>query len=85
LDGSLDSLVGDLAANPVWSPDGRFVVYQALRWNDVSVKSGDRRRKRREIPELVLAAPTASCPAGRASLLFQKGDVWYKNFSWSTL
>ena len=78
-------LVADQAANPVWSPDGRFVVYTGVNVGTTfPLKAITAEGKPHSIPELILArgANRFSFLPGRPVLVILKGDIWHKNF-WS--
>jgi len=73
------------AANPVWSPDGRFLVYSGVEVGTTfPLKAITADGKPFGIPELILArgANRFSFLPGRPVLVVLKGDVWHKNF-WS--
>jgi Tol biopolymer transport system component len=78
-------LVAEQAANPAWSPDGRFLVYSGV---DVGtsfpLKAVTADGKPYSVPELILprGANRFSFLPGRPVLIVLKGDVWHKNF-WS--
>ena len=76
-------LIGEQAANPVWSPDGRFVVYSGVEVGTTfPLKAATADGKPFDIPELVLSrgANRFSFLPGRPVLVVLKGDVWHKNF-----
>jgi Tol biopolymer transport system component len=76
-------LIGEQAANPVWSPDGRFVVYSGVEVGTTfPLKAATADGKPFDIPELVLSrgANRFSFLPGRPLLVVLKGDVWHKNF-----
>jgi serine/threonine protein kinase/Tol biopolymer transport system component len=84
LDGSPPTLlVGEQAANPVWSPDGQFVVYSGVEVGTTfPLKAATADGKPYSIPELILSrgANRFSFLPGRTVLVVLKGDVWHKNF-----
>ncbi|HYR91899.1 MAG TPA: protein kinase [Terriglobia bacterium] len=76
-------LIGEQAANPVWSPDGRFVVFSGVEVGTTfPLKAATADGKPYDIPELVLSrgANRFSFLPGRPVLVVLKGDVWHKNF-----
>jgi Tol biopolymer transport system component len=78
-------LVSAQAANPVWSPDGRFLVYSGVEVGTTfPLKAITADGKPASIPELTLSrgANRFSFLPGQPVLLVLKGDVWQKNF-WS--
>ena len=78
-------LVSEQAANPVWSPDGRFLVYSGVEVGTTfPLKAMTADGKPYSIPELTLSrgANRFSFLPGQPVLLVLKGDVWHKNF-WS--
>jgi dipeptidyl aminopeptidase/acylaminoacyl peptidase len=78
-------LVAEKAANPVWSPDGRFLVYSGVEVGTTfPLKAITADGEPYSIPELILSrgANRFSFLPGRPVLLVLKGDVWHKNF-WS--
>lgn len=83
--GQPTQMVAEQAANPVWSPDGRFLVYSGV---DVGttfhLKALRADGEPYGIPELILSrgANRFSFLPGRPVLVILKGDVWHKNF-WS--
>jgi Tol biopolymer transport system component len=86
LDGGAPSqLLAEQAANPVWSPDGRFLVYTGVNVGTTfPLKAITADGEPYGIPELILArgANRISFLPGRPVLVVLKGDVWHKNF-WS--
>ena len=83
--GAPTQLLAEPAANPVWSPDGRFLVYSGI---DVGttfpLKAITASGEPYSIPELILSrgANRISFLPRRPVLVVLKGDVWHKNF-WS--
>jgi serine/threonine protein kinase/Tol biopolymer transport system component len=78
-------LVSEQAANPVWSPDGHFLVYSGVEVGTTfPLKAITADGKPATIPELTLSrgANRFSFLPGQPVLLVLKGDVWQKNF-WS--
>ena len=78
-------LVAEQAANPVWSPDGRFLVYSGVEVGTTfPLKAVTADGKPYGIPELILSrgANRFSFLPGLPVLVVLKGDVWHKNF-WS--
>ncbi len=78
-------LVSEQAANPVWSPDGRFLVYSGVEVGTTfPLKAITADGEPYSIPELILSrgASRFSFLPGRPVLVVLKGDVWHKNF-WS--
>ncbi|MDQ3665884.1 MAG: hypothetical protein M3410_04650 [Acidobacteriota bacterium] len=78
-------LVTEQAANPVWSPDGRFLVYSGVEIGTTFIlKAITADGEPYRIPELILSrgASRFSFLPGRPVLVVLKGDVWHKNF-WS--
>ena len=78
-------LVAEQAANPVWSPDGRFLVYSGVEVGTTfPLKAITAEGGPHSIPELILSrgANRFSFLPGRPVLVVLKGDVWHKNF-WS--
>jgi Tol biopolymer transport system component/DNA-binding winged helix-turn-helix (wHTH) protein len=78
-------LVGEKAANPVWSPDGSFLVYSGVEvGTTIHLKAVTAHGEPYAIPELILArgANRFTFIPGRPVLVVLKGDVWHKNF-WS--
>ena len=78
-------MVSEQAANPVWSPDGRFLVYSGVEVGTTfPLKAMTADGKPYSIPELTLSrgANRFSFLPGQPVLLVLKGDVWHKNF-WS--
>jgi serine/threonine protein kinase/Tol biopolymer transport system component len=76
-------LVAEQAANPVWSPDGHFLVYSGVEVGTTfPLKAITADGKPYPIPELTLArgASRFSFLPGRPVLVVLKGDVWLKNF-----
>ena len=76
-------LIGEQAANPVWSPDGRFVVYSGVEVGTTfPLKAAAADGKPYDIPDVVLSrgANRFSFLPGRPVLVVLKGDVWHKNF-----
>lgn len=76
-------LLGEQAANPVWSPDGKFVVYSGAEIGTTfPLKAATADGEPYEIPELILSrgANRFAFLPGRSSLIVLKGDVWHKNF-----
>ena len=76
-------LIGEQAANPVWSPDGRFVVYSGVEVGTrFPLKAAAADGKPYDIPDVVLSrgANRFSFLPGRPVLVVLKGDVWHKNF-----
>jgi serine/threonine protein kinase/Tol biopolymer transport system component len=84
LDGSPPiQLIREQAANPVWSPDGRLLVYSGVEVGTTfSLKAATIDGAPYSIPELVLSrgANRFSFLPGRRVLVVLKGDVWHKNF-----
>jgi serine/threonine protein kinase/Tol biopolymer transport system component len=77
--------VAEQAANPVWSPDGRFLVYSGVEVGTTfPLKAVTADGKPYGITELILSrgANRFSFLPGRPILIVLKGDVWHKNF-WS--
>ncbi|MFN2480605.1 MAG: protein kinase [Pyrinomonadaceae bacterium] len=83
--GQPTQMVAEQVANPVWSPDGRFLIYSGV---DVGttfpLKAVTAGGEPYSIPELILSrgANRFSFLPGRPVLVVLKGDVWHKNF-WS--
>jgi Tol biopolymer transport system component len=78
-------LVAEQAANPVWSPDGRFLVYSGVEVGTTfPLKAVTADGRPHGMPELVLSrgANRFSFLPGRPVLVVLKGEVWHKNF-WS--
>lgn len=78
-------LVAEKAANPVWSPDGRFLVYSGVEVGTTfPLKAVTAEGEPYRIPELILSrgANRFSFLPGRPVLVVLKGDVGHKNF-WS--
>ena len=78
-------LVPEQAANPVWSPDGRLLVYTGVNVGTTfPLKAITADGAPYSIPELILSrgANHYSFLTGRPDLVMLKGDVWHKNF-WS--
>jgi serine/threonine protein kinase/Tol biopolymer transport system component len=78
-------LVAEQAANPVWSPDGRFLVYSGVEVGTTfPLKSITADGEPHSMPELILSrgASRFSFLPGRPVLVVLKGDVWHKDF-WS--
>ena len=78
-------LVAEKAANPVWSPDGRFLVYAGVEVGTTfPLKAVTADGEPHPIPELILSrgANRFAFLPGRPVLVVLRGDVWQKNF-WS--
>ncbi|MGH9941045.1 MAG: TolB family protein [Pyrinomonadaceae bacterium] len=78
-------LVAEQAANPVWSPDGRFLIYSGVEVGTTfPLKAITAQGEPYRIPEVILSrgAKRFSFLPGRSVLVVLKGDVWHKNF-WS--
>jgi Tol biopolymer transport system component len=76
-------LQGEQAANPVWSPDERFVVYSGVEVGTTfPLKAATSDGKPYTIPEVILSrgANRFAFLPGRPVLVVLKGDVWHKNF-----
>jgi serine/threonine protein kinase/Tol biopolymer transport system component len=76
-------LIEEHAMNPVWSPDGRFLVYSGVEVGTTfPVKAVTADGKPHRLPELILSrgANHFSFMPGRPVLVVLKGDVWNKNF-----
>jgi serine/threonine protein kinase len=76
-------LVGGQAASPVWSPDGKFLVYVGAQVGTTfPLRAATADGKPYPIPELVLSlgARRFSFLPGRPVLIVLKGEVWHKNF-----
>jgi Tol biopolymer transport system component len=76
-------LVREPVANPVWSPDGRFLVYSGVEvGTTLQLKAVTADGQPYSIPELTLSrgANRFSFLPGRTVLVVLKGDVWHKNF-----
>jgi len=76
-------LVGEQVANPVWSPDGRFLIYSGAEVGTTfPLKAVNADGKPYGIPELILSrgANRFAFLPGRPVLAVLKGDVWHKNF-----
>ena len=84
LDGTLPvQLVAQQVANPVWSPDGRFLVYSGIEVGTTfPLKAITADGKPYTIPEITLSrgANRFSFLPGRPILVVLKGDIWHKNF-----
>ncbi|CAN5706570.1 hypothetical protein BH20ACI3_BH20ACI3_03100 [soil metagenome] len=78
-------LVAEQAANPVWSPVGRFLIYSGVEVGTTfPLKAITAGGEPHSIPELILSrgASRFSFLPGGPVLVVLKGDVWHKNF-WS--
>jgi len=78
-------LVNEPGTNPVWSPDGRFVVYAGVeRGTRFSLKAATADGKPYRIPEITLSRGSSrfSFLPGRSVLVVLEGEFWHKNF-WS--
>jgi Tol biopolymer transport system component len=76
-------LVDEPASTPVWSPDGRFLVYAGPEVGTTfPLRAVDTAGKPHAIPELILSrgANRFSFLPGRPVLAILKGEVWHKNF-----
>jgi Tol biopolymer transport system component len=81
--GAKVALVAEQLANPVWSPDGRFVVSSGVEVGTTfPLKAVTADGRPHPIPELVLSrgANRYAFLPGRPVLVVLKGDVWHKNF-----
>jgi len=76
-------LVREQVANPVWSPDGRFLVYSGVEVGTTfPLRAITADGQPYSIPELTLSrgANRFSFLPGRPVLAVLKGDVWHKDF-----
>jgi Tol biopolymer transport system component len=76
-------LVNEQAANPVWSPNGEFVVYSTPEVGTTfGVKAVTANGAPQRFPEMVLSRGASRFVflPGTSSLIVLKGDVWHKNF-----
>jgi Tol biopolymer transport system component len=78
-------MVEEQSLNPVWAPDGRFLVYSGAEiGTNFPLKAVTAEGERRTLPELTLSrgANRFSFLPGRPVLVVLKGEIWHKNF-WS--
>jgi Tol biopolymer transport system component len=76
-------LVEEQVMNPVWSPDGRFLVYSGVEVGTTfPVKAVTADGKPHSLPELILSRGSNrfSFLPGRPVLTVLKGEFWHKNF-----
>jgi serine/threonine protein kinase/Tol biopolymer transport system component len=76
-------LVAEQVANPVWSPDGRFLVYSGVEVGTTfPLKAITADGEPHSIPKLILSrgANRFLFLAGGPMLVFLKGEFWHKNF-----
>jgi Tol biopolymer transport system component len=86
LDGGLPiELVEGPSANPVWSPDGRLLLFSGAEVGTTfPVKAVTVEGKPQDLPQLILSrgANRFSFLPGKPVLIVLKGEIWHKNF-WS--
>lgn len=86
LDGAPPNLlVNEPAMNPVWSPDGKFVVYSGVEvGTQFPLKAATADGRSFRIPEIILSRGSShfSFLAGGPVLVVLEGEFWHKNF-WS--
>jgi serine/threonine protein kinase/Tol biopolymer transport system component len=85
LNGPPIRMVEEQSLNPVWAPDGRFLVYSGAEiGTNFPLKAVTAEGERRTLPELTLSrgANRFSFLPGRPVLVVLKGEIWHKNF-WS--
>jgi Tol biopolymer transport system component len=85
LNGPPIRMVEEQSLNPVWSPDGRFLVYSGAEiGTNFPIKAATAEGKPRVLPELILSrgANRFSFLPGRPVLVVLKGEIWHKNL-WS--
>jgi len=78
-------LVDEPVMNPVWSPDGQFLVYAGVEVGTrFSLKAATADGKPHRIPEITLSRGSSrfSFLSGRPVLVVLEGEFWHKNF-WS--
>ena len=78
-------LVNGAVSNPVWSPDGQFLVYAGVEVGTrFSLKAATANGKPHNIPEIILSRGSSrfSFLPGRPVLVVLEGEFWHKNF-WS--
>ena len=78
-------LVNEPVMNPVWSPDGQFLVYAGVEVGTrFSLKAATADGKPHRIPEITLSRGSSrfSFLPGRPVLVVLEGEFWHKNF-WS--
>src|SRR5262245_3016940 len=83
--GPATQLVNEPGINPVWSPDGRFVVYAGVEVGTrFSLKAATAEGKPYRIPEITLSRGSSrfSFLPGQPVLVVLEGEFWHKNF-WS--
>jgi Tol biopolymer transport system component len=83
--GPATQLVNEPGTNPVWSPDGRFVVYAGVEVGTrFSLKAATSDGKPYRIPEITLSRGSSrfSFLPGQSVLVVLEGEFWLKNF-WS--
>jgi Tol biopolymer transport system component len=76
------SLVGEYSVDPVWSPDGSFVIYSGPDiGTKFSVRAASRTGAQHALPQLVLTrgARNLALLSGGRKLVFLQGDIRHKN------
>jgi Tol biopolymer transport system component len=83
--GPATQLINEPGTNPVWSPDGQFVVYTGVEVGTrFSLKAATSEGKPYRIPEITLSRGSSrfSFLPGQPVLVVLEGEFWHKNF-WS--
>jgi Tol biopolymer transport system component len=78
-------LVNEPGTNPVWSPDGQFLVYAGVEVGTrFSLKAATADGKPYHIPDITLSRGSSrfSFMPGQSVLVVLEGEFWHKNF-WS--
>jgi len=83
--GPATQFINEPGTNPVWSPDGQFVVYAGVEVGTrFSLKAATAKGKPYGIPEISLSRGSGrfSFLPGQPILVVLEGEFWHKNF-WS--